>query len=268
MTTLLASVIGVYLLLMLAAFLLQRTMMYPAPRIAAVPETPEGTLIKLEGAHGRNVHAYYVPAREENPTVVVFHGNAEQLADLASLAIDFAADGLGSYAVEYPGYGLSSSSRTTEANLYADVQEALFYLERNLGVPRERMVLLGRSLGTGVAIEMASRGFGCRIILLSAYSSMAELAAIIAPIFPTQWLILDRYDTLSKAPQIRQPTLVIHGSNDSVVPCTMGQRVAERLPAANISVIANADHNDLLLVGGSDLWQRMVDFAATGKRAP
>jgi alpha-beta hydrolase superfamily lysophospholipase len=261
-TTLLASIVGAYLLLMLGAFVVQRSIMYPAPRVAEVPQASRGTLIRLDGLDGRNVFAYHVPAHEQNPTLVVFHGNAEQLADQTSLAEDFAAAGLGTYAVEYPGYGLSSSSRTTEANVYADSEAALRHLEQKLGVPREKMVLFGWSLGTGVAIEMALRGFGARVVLLSAYTSMVELAATILPIVPTKWLILDRYDTLSKAPRIRQPTLLVHGSNDDVIPCAMSERVAARLPVARLSVVPHADHHNLLLVGGEELWQRIVRFAA------
>jgi pimeloyl-ACP methyl ester carboxylesterase len=245
----LASIVAVYLVLMLLTLLTQRSVMYPAPRPADMPRTALGTLLVIEGSGHRRIHAFYVAARDSQPTVVIFHGNGEQLADQVPMAQDLADSGLGSYAIEYPGYGLSSSSRTTESNVYADAESALRHLEINLRVPRDQMVLFGRSLGTGVAAEMALRGYGSRIVMLSPYTSM-------------RWLVLDRYDTIAKVGKIQQITLVIHGAIDSVVPCDMGKQVAKRLPAGRVLVVAGADHNDLLDVGGSSLWQHIVEFAS------
>lgn len=250
-----------YVLVGLVAFLGQRGVMYPIPPTTAVPTYGRGKLIVLEGAAGRRVHAYHVPVRDDSPTVVIFHGNAEQLADQMSIAEDFADADLGAYAIEYPGYGLSSDSETTENNVYADAEAALLHLELRLNVSRSNLVLFGRSLGTGVAVEMATRGFGNRLILVSPFSSMLNLARNVAPFLPTRWLVLDRYDTLAKASAIRQPTLIIHGVKDSVVPCDMGKAVAARIPGAEIRILPDADHNDVFLLGGETLWQSIVGFA-------
>jgi pimeloyl-ACP methyl ester carboxylesterase len=260
-TTLLASLVGVYLLLMLSAFVAQRPMMYPAPSPAVEPRSSNGRLITFAGPAGRSIHAFHVPARDNQATVIVFHGNAEQLADQGWLASELARTGLGSYAVEYPGYGLSSDGKTTEANVYADANAALVHLEQHLGVPRDKMVLFGRSLGTGVAVEMASRGFGSRIILLSPYTSMVDLARGVAPVLPVQWLVLDRYDTLAKAARFTLPTLLVHGERDNVIPCSNSKRVAAVMTAATLVLVPGAGHNDLLDVGGPELWQRIVEFA-------
>lgn len=262
-TTLAASLVGIYLLLIAAAFAAQRSMMYPAPRGAESPQCTNGTLVTFTSPDQRSLHAYHVPARDQNPTVVIFHGNAEQLADQTALALEFTADGLGAFAIEYPGYGLSSKSKTTEANVYADAQLALEHLEKKLGVERKRMVLFGRSLGTGVAIEMARRGFGSRIILISAYTSMVELAERTAPFLPTRWLVLDRYDTLAKASEIHQPVLLIHGNRDNVVPAEMGKRVASRLPTAELHLLDGVGHNDIFAFGGDALMHKLTSFAAT-----
>jgi pimeloyl-ACP methyl ester carboxylesterase len=94
---------------------------------------------------------------------------------------------------------------------------------------------------------------------------MVALAAKTAPILPTRWLVLDRYDTLAKAPRIHQPTLVIHGASDPVVPCYMGQMIAARVGNAMMRLVSNADHNDVLAVGGAELWGNILAFA---KAAP
>jgi pimeloyl-ACP methyl ester carboxylesterase len=196
--------------------------------------------------------------------VAVFHGNAEQLADQVPFAEEFADAGLGAYVIEYPGYGLSSDSSTTEANVYADAQAALRHLSTNLHVSRAELVLFGRSLGTGVAAEMARRGFGCRLILVSPYSSMVAMAARTTPFLPTAWLVQDRYDTLAKVGTIRQPTLVVHGAKDSLIPPEMGSAVAAQLPSGKLYLVPQAGHNDVLFVGGQDLWGELVAFARAG----
>ena len=201
-------------------------------------------------------------ARKGAPTVVVFHGNGEQLANIVPLAQDLSDYGLGTFAVEYPGYGLSAGSRTTEKAVYADASAAIAHLQQQLGVPRERIVLLGQSLGSAVAVEMALRGLGARLIVLAPFTSMADMARKIAPILPTQWLVLDRYDTLSKAPHITMPTLLVHGDADTVVPVAMGKKVARALPSGNSVWLPGANHNDLYEVGGPDLNRRIAQFAS------
>jgi uncharacterized protein len=259
------ALVGSYLGLVLLGFFAQRSLMYPAPKAASVPPSTRGRLIVLEGASPRRVHVYHVPAPPGSPTVAIFYGNAEQLVWQVSLAEEFADAGLGAYVVEYPGYGLSSDSRTTEENVYADAQAALRYLATNLDVAPGELVLFGRSLGTGVAAEMARRGFGCRLILVSPYSSMVAMAARTTPFLPTTWLVLDRYDTLAKAPAIRQPTFVVHGAADTLVPPGMARAVAQRLPLARFRPVPDAGHNDVLFVGGRELWGEVVAFARTGR---
>lgn len=257
------SGLRVYLLVLLVLVLGQRCMIYPKPSVMDLPASSRGQLVTIRHTDQRPVYAYHVKARDDAPTVVIFHGNAEQLADQVSLAEDFADVGLGVYAVEYPGYGPASAGTTTEQNVYADAEIALHYLESELHVARSRMVLFGRSLGTGVAVEMAVRGFGGRLILLSPYTSMWELAGETVTFIPARWLVLDRYDTLAKAGLIQQPSLIIHGAKDRVVPCDMGVRVSKRLRNSTLHVIPAADHNDLLDVGGPESWGSIIAFANT-----
>lgn len=254
------SVLRIYLILVLVALFGQRWMMYPAPKIASLPRSTRGKLLVLDGNQTQKVHVYYIPAQGDLPTVVLFHGNAEQLADQIPLAEDFADVGVGVYVVEYPGYGLSSDGTTTEANVYSDAETALGYLEEGLKVSRSKEVLFGRSLGTGVAAEMAVRGYGSRLILVSPYSSMVALASKRAPILPTQWLVLDRYDTLEKAPRIQQPTLIVHGAKDRVIPCEMGKAIGARVPRSREYIVPGAEHNDIFEVGGGALWSEIVTY--------
>jgi uncharacterized protein len=231
--------------LALAAFLGQRALMYPAPSGATTEPNATGLVLERIASEHGTVFALHARAPEGAPTLVFFHGNGEDLTDLPELVKAFAVARVGCYAVEYPGYGLMRTQAPSEAALYAAAQAALDHLRAALGVPVASTVLVGQSLGSGVAAEMARRGLGARLVLLSPFTSMTDMAARIAPILPARLLIRDRYDTRSNAPAIALPALVIHGTDDEVVPFAMGQRVAELLPNGRLRTVPGARHNDL-----------------------
>jgi uncharacterized protein len=260
-----SSLWRIYLMLILVAMLGQRRMMYPAPKSAIVPKAPGLQLLTIPGRDGRQVHAFYLPARSDALTMVIFHGNGEQIADTVPLAQDFSDYGLGTLAIEYPGYALSSAYTTTEQNVYADAEQAIFHLQRALGVPRERVVLMGQSLGAAVAAEMASRGLAARLVLLSPFTSMTDMVSKIAPIIPTRLLLEDRYDTLSKGSRLTLPTLLIHGTSDAVVPVSMGKTLAGKIAGVTLLLVPGADHNNVYDVGGPSLLRRIALFANHGK---
>lgn len=252
---------GIYGALALAAFLGQRTLMYPAPARAAIePRGPGMTLERISGGNGE-VIALYARAPEAAPTVVFFHGNGEDLGDLAGLLREFAMHRVGCYAVEYPGYGLMRSQAPSEVALYGAAEAALLHLRDTLGVPVASTVLVGQSLGSGVATEMAHRGHAGRLVLISPFTSMTDMAARVAPILPARLIVRDRYDNQAKAPYLAMPVLVIHGSNDTVVPFVMGARLAKILPRAELRTVAGAGHNDLFAVA-PDLIGEIARFAA------
>jgi pimeloyl-ACP methyl ester carboxylesterase len=253
--------VALYGALALAAFAYQRTLMYPAPRDPIAPSAEGATLEHIEGADGTTVYALYAPPTPGAPTVVHFHGNGEDLAAQGWFVRAMRDAGVGAFAVEYPGYGLANGAHASEASIYAAAEAALAYLQSKLGVPREAVVLQGQSLGTGVAVEMARRGYGAKLVLVSPYTSMVDMAARVAPFLPVQWLVRDRYDTLGKAPALPLPALVIHGDSDELIPVEMGRLVAAALPHAEFFAVAGGHHADLFFRNGSTLITRIVAFA-------
>jgi pimeloyl-ACP methyl ester carboxylesterase len=192
--------------------------------------------------------------------VAWFHGNGEQVADVVPRAVALQSRGLGVLAIEYPGYGLAGRFETTEEHVYADAQAALAFASGELGVASGDTVLWGQSLGTGVATEMARRGLGGRLVLLSPMTSMVDMARRVVPFLPVSVLVRDRYESLTKAADIALPSLVVHGARDGVIPWRMGRRMADALPHCRWELIDGAGHNDLFLVGGNPLWDMLVDF--------
>ncbi len=263
--TLVFTLLGIYFVFGASLFLMQRWLIYPVPSEVVTPVLPGAHLHRIAVADSVTAFALYLKAKENAPTIVHFHGNGEQLADQEQLAEWFGEFGIGFYAIEYPGYGLAKANTPNERNIYRTAEAALKYLNDDLKVPAHQTVLQGQSLGTGVAVEMARRGYGVRLSLISPYTSMADMAATVAPVYPVKWLVLDRYDNALKAPTLELPVLITHGTNDEVVPVRMGKRLAKIFPQAELQIIEGAHHNDLFLVSGRDPIKRIVSFSLGGK---
>lgn len=251
---------GTYCVLVLGISLLQRKLLYPRPAPTHEPSWAGATVLRIPCAAMGEVVALLRPAPSpQAPMVVHFHGNAEQLADLVPLGRLLARQGLGFLAVEYPGYGLAPGE-PSEAAFYAAGECALAHLEGALGVERARIVLCGQSLGSGVAVELARRGRGARLLLVSAYTSMVDMAARTMPWLPTSWILADRFESLGKAAQVQQPALLLHGELDTLIPLEMSRTLAAALPHAEVWTVAGAGHNDLWDTGGAPLLERVGAF--------
>jgi len=251
-----------YALLTLGAYAGQNRLIYPRRGTGDVPEVDplRARLETIASKTGRKVYALYAPASDDAPVLVHFHGNGEELADLVDLVSLFHARGIGVFAVEYPGYGLSRDNEPKETAIYEDAEVALRHLIDEKRVPRERIVLSGQSLGSGVAVEMARRGLGSRLLLFSPYTSMIDMADHYLPILPNRFLVRDLFDNEKKAPGIATPVLVVHGTDDEVIPFAFGKKLAELFPEARFLPLERGRHNDLFLRGGDSLLDDVAKF--------
>lgn len=222
---------------------LQRRMLFPAPPPAPIPPG-RGALIDRRDARGTRFVAHHVPARGLR-TLVFFHGNGDQLAGAVQLGGLFTPEGFGFYAVEYPGYGPMAGGSPSEESLFRAADAALVHLRDTLQVPAAQTVLIGQSLGTGVAVEMARRGHGGRVALLSPFLSVPDAAAVALPWAPVRWLVRDRFDSASRAPSVAAPALVVHGTIDTLIPAAQGAALARRFPRGRFVPVPGAGHNDL-----------------------
>ena len=228
--------------------------------IAAPPGFGEHRLIARDGVV---VRALELRAASGALVVVHFHNNREVAEHTADVAHELAARGLGVVLVEYRGYGATTEASPSEEGLYADAEAALDLLAAR-GVGPERIVLWGTSLGTGVAAEMARRGRGGRLVLVTPYTSIPDLITDVVPFVPASLLVADQFDTIQKAPSIGVPTIVVHGDADEIVPFRMGERVAAAIPGARLLRIAGGHHGDLLQRARA----RIVDAIAGGSAVP
>jgi hypothetical protein len=251
-----------YLALCLLVFLFQRKLLFPVPPEVYEPRMPGATLLRLAGPEGSTVYVLHVPAPPGAPTVVHFHGNGDQLADQVPVVRRFQEAGLGVYVMEYPGYGLAADRGPSEQGIYAAAEVALAHLRTALGVPREHTVLQGQSLGSGVAVEMARRGRGARLVLLTPYTSIVDMGARMFSWLPARLLVRDRFDNAAKAPEVKLPVLIVHGTRDEVIPVDMGQTLGRLFPHVTLRLVEGATHNDVFYAPG--VVEELVRFARAG----
>jgi fermentation-respiration switch protein FrsA (DUF1100 family) len=260
MVLLVSTVVAAYALLALGLYVGQRRLIYPARGSGAVPALTGATLETLTASDGSAVHALYARASEGAPTLVHFHGNGEELADLTALVDVFRRRGLGVLAVEYPGYGLSKKSEPSETAIYDTAEVALRDLRENKRVSPASTVLSGQSLGSGVAVEMARRGRGARVVLYSPYTSIAGVANVYFPFLPNRLLVKDAFDNERKAASVAVPVLVVHGTDDEIIPFELGRELSARFPRARLLRIEGGRHNDLFARGGAALVDELARF--------
>jgi len=223
---------------------LVRSMIFPAAQTPfPEPRAGEGrSVARYETTDGvRLAGAFFPPPAGDDAVLLYFHGNAEAAAHNLPFARELNARGLGVFLAEYRGYGGLSGS-PSEKGLYADGEAALAELGR-LGIPPSRVVLVGRSLGSGVAVELATRHRVAAVVLVSAYTSLVDMGRIVAgPLAPL--VVRDRFDSLGKLPRVESPLVLLHGSRDDVVPVSMGRRLAAARPDARWVEVAGTSHNE------------------------
>ena len=263
-----ARLLGAFAALLLVAVvvtgrLVSRRVLFPVGdvRKAALPHDFEQWTMRAED--GAPVHALALLSPGDRRVVVHFHNNRETMADPAWMARELRRRGAGVVLAEFRGYGLSSGLEPTEEGLYEDA-EAVLARVREAGFGPDRVVLWGTSLGTGVAAEMARRGRGAALVLVTPYTSIPDVVSAFAPLVPASLLVPDRFDTLDKAADIRVPTLVVHGDADEIIPFAMGRQVAARIPNASLARIGGGHHGDLFLREGPALLDWIARLAVDG----
>lgn len=244
----LVVVVAAYLGLCLFLFVAQRSFLYapdrtrPDPVLSGVPEM---TVRELVAADGTKLLAWYSPAADDTrPLIVYFHGNAGHIGGRGMKMKPLMEAGFGLLLLSYRGYG-GNPGRPDEMGLYADARAAMDYA-RDQGVGGERLVIYGESLGSGVAVQMASERAIAALILEAPFTSLTQVAFEKVPYAPIPLLIRDRFDSIKKIGAIKTPLLLVHGEKDRTVRVAHGRKL---FAAANepkqALFLTDAGHGDL-----------------------
>lgn len=249
--------------------ILDRFMVYfPEREIHATPAEVglEYRDVYLTTTDGVRIHGWHVPG-ESNTTLLWLHGNAGNISHrVNNIAVLNRLTSLSVFIIDYRGYGLSEGS-PSESGLYLDAEAAFEYLSTEVDLdPTEDIVLFGRSLGVGVASEMATRHPVRCVILESGFTSIIGMARATRP----DWLVHlltplvgARYDTLSKMAEVQSPVMIVHGDRDEIVPFHMAEQLFESASEPKrLLPVSGAKHNDVYERGGPAYFQALREFIA------
>jgi fermentation-respiration switch protein FrsA (DUF1100 family) len=219
--------------------------------------------VTLSTDDGLSLLSWYLPAHPGRPVIAYFHGNGGHIGYRFQRLLRFARESYGVLMLEYRGYG-GNPGTPTEAGFYADAGAALAFLERE-GVAPDRLVLYGESLGSGVAVELATQHEIAALILEAPPTSVAEVAQCHFPYVPAALLVTDRFDSLSRIGQVRAPILILHGDSDRVVPIRYGRKLFNAAPEPKEGWFApQAGHENLARYGGLDVTVAFIERRVGG----
>jgi len=199
--------------------------------------------VQISTEDGATLAAWWVPREDARATILLFHGNAGSIASRTPYAEMFHRLGYATLLVDYRGYGKSTGT-PSEAGTYRDAEAAWRWLTETRKLKPERIVVMGESLGGGVATWLAARHRPGALILASAFTSVADVGAEAYWFLPVRLISRIGYDSLSRMPEIDCPVLVAHSPEDEIIPVSHGQALFLAAPDPKLFVKLAGGHND------------------------
>lgn len=221
---------------------------------------PHGlTEVSITASDGVTLNLLHLPNDQSDKLLLYFHGNARNIYRRMPSLLRLQKEGLNVVALSYRGFGKSGGS-PSEKGIYIDGQTALDFVRKELSIPKQNIYILGRSLGSTVALEVAQGKKMGGIILVSPFTSAREHAKTgnlkyLAP------LAGNAFNNVEKIKLQKSPVLIIHGTRDSVTPYSMGVKLFEEgKPPKQMMTFENASHSDLQDIYADRYFSGIRDF--------
>jgi hypothetical protein len=226
----------------------------------AVFGMPDGRAVTIPTPDGEQLAAWYFPpADTAGAALLWFHGNAEWISGFADLVRALRPARAGLLVVDYRGYG-SSTGRPTVAGVTLDGLAAWDWLVARPEVDPSRVVVFGRSVGSGPALHVAAERAVAGVVVESAFTSLRAMARQHYPIFPSV-LAGAGFDNLAAIRRVRAPVLFIIGAADRIVPPAMGRTLADAAAGpTEVWRIPGADHNSTYPTAPDEYRRRLHTF--------
>jgi len=262
--------LGLYAAFVSALYALQRSIIFradlapPPPALNSVPGFQD---VRVRTEDGLDLRSLYRAAQGDRPTLLFFHGNADGLSGALQATAGLVRHGYGLFLLEYRGYAHNPGS-PSEEGLYADGRGALRWLEEH-GVASTSIVLVGNSLGSGVAVELAATHRVAGLVVISAYTALPDVAAGAFPLVPVRLLMRDRFDNLGKLDRVTVPILVLHGTHDRTIPYAHAVALTTAAgPRATLETFQGSGHElvyDAVLSPVIERWLSALDLGTAPK---
>ena len=219
--------------------------------------------LRVQAHDGTRLHAWHLPASAGAPLVIYFGGNAEDVSWMLAQAMQ-QAPGVGWLLVDYRGYGASEGA-PSEAALAADALRWHDYARDELAP--KRIVVFGRSLGSGVAVQLASARPVGSVVLVTPFDSLLEVAKRHYPFLPVSWMLRHRFDSMARAHAVGAPLLCLAAGRDEIIPLVHSKRLYDAWAGPKRWVeLPGAGHNSV--DGAPGFWEAIRDFLEKNNEKP
>ena len=264
-----AVVVGGLLLGLVLIRLLENDIIFSPARYPLGEWDPRRLGVSVEELEFRNadrllLHGWWfalATATADGPVVLWAHGNAGNLTGRARHAQVLADEGVSVFLFDYRGYG-RSEGEPDEEGIYQDTEAAYEFLTEKRDISPQRVVLLGRSLGSAPAARLSTRVPHAGTILVSPLPSAKRMARRMFAGLPVDWLGTAKFPVIEWVAQRTRPLLVIHGDLDQLIPLKFGREVfAAAAEPKEFFLLEGVGHNDILLSGGRRYLDKVVAFA-------
>jgi fermentation-respiration switch protein FrsA (DUF1100 family) len=213
-------------------------------------------VVALQAKDGTQLTGWYAPASPGRSTLLYFHGNSGNVSGRAKRFAQVLGSGFGLLAMSYRGYP-GSGGAPSEAGFFSDGLEVFDWLAART----PDLVVYGESLGTAVATYVASERPAKALVLEAPFTAALDIAAATYPWVPTSLLMRDPFLSRENILRVDEPLLIIHGTDDQVVPVEMGRKLfALAREPKKLAIIDGAAHSDLWDLG---LWPIVLGFLRT-----
>jgi hypothetical protein len=273
--TILAAAVLIYAgILILLRLYESRLIYFPGPERTLVPPPPSLGLpvqrVEIPTEDGVTLVAWIIPAEPASSLwLLICHGNAGNLSEF-DRPVHYAGLrqlGLNLLAFDYRGYG-ESGGAPSEAGLYRDADAAYHYLTKERGVSPDRIIVFGHSLGSAVAIDLASRVPAAGLIVEGAFTSATDRGQELYPYIPVRWIAASRFSSLEKIERVRVPQLFLHATEDEVIPLAHGRRLYQAAPSPKSFVELRGGHGDAFDVDSARYFGSIAKFLVTLRPNP
>ncbi|MDA1051870.1 MAG: alpha/beta fold hydrolase [Planctomycetota bacterium] len=263
--------IRIYLVVLLLLFLLENKLIFPAPRFPSGDW--QATWLEYEdvnfvSADGTKLHGWYLDHPSPKAYLLYCHGNGEHVAYVAPVVEELRSTlGVAVFAFDYRGYGRSEGS-ANEAGILADARAAHQWLTERAGVEPDQILLMGRSIGGAVAVDLAAEHHSRAMILESTFPNLPDVAARLHWWAPVRWLMRTRLDSAQKISRFDGSLLQSHGAADNMIPLSYGRRLFDAAPTADkhFLVFDGLGHNDYPPDEYYEQLREFVDRITSGDR--
>jgi hypothetical protein len=254
---------GIYAAIALAMFVFQRDLQYLPSRGVLDPRAIglQGVeRVQIRTPDGETLTAWHKPASSGRATILYLHGNGGSLASRPRKLGSYAASPFGLLALSYRGYGDSTGS-PSERGLVTDALAAYAWLEAKGAIRDGGVAVIGESLGSGVAVQLAAAKPVRALMLEAPYTSATDVAAQAYPWLPVRLLLKDTFRSVDHIGKVKAPLLVQHGTDDAVIPFTQGQALCARANEPKRFVAIEGGTHDGV-IGDAAVWAREIAFLA------